>query len=118
MSWKLNLPSPRYSHNYNKIAPFLDMSTLESHRKFNDYVCLFNLLSLNIDCPTLYSKLSWQIFVRGTRLNQRSMLHIPFAKTNTSFFAPLWRMCRMAKEFNLNLNLSIKVFKIKQETHY
>lgn len=105
VAWKLHWPLPIYSHDYFQIANFLNLSSLKSVRIFNDIQYLYNLIHNLIDCPELLSKVNWRVPPR--RMRQRGQLfHIPVARTNHWYHAPLWRMSRLVNDLQIDfLNL-------------
>ena len=101
VAWKLRLPSPRISHDYNQIASLLDISSLKSHRYLNDLKFLYNLINNEIDCIHLHSKLLLRVPKINLRNRECNNFVVPIAKTNQFYHAPLWRMCNLADSLNI-----------------
>ena len=103
VAWKLQLPSPRLSHNYTQVATIVNVSSLKSHRNYTDMKFLYDLVNNRIDSTYLLGKLLWKV----PSLRLRNFEHIdfktPLAKTNQFCFAPLWKMSKLANELNIDM---------------
>ena len=110
-AWKLKLPSPRISHNYNDIAINLDISSLQSHRIYNDHLFIFKLLTNELESSELLSRVNWKIAICNTRISERTTFAIPTARTNLGMNAPMTRMFTLANNSHIDMsNLTLLKF--------
>lgn len=91
LDFKTRQRSIDYKHRCKKYH-FLP---LESRRNINDTTFLFNLANASIDCPELLSKVHLRTNQLGFR--QRSLLHVPFSRTN---FRKNSFLTRVSRTFN------------------
>lgn len=103
-------PLPSVSHDYSLISSTLKLSSLKSHRTYNDISFFYKLLSNEMICPELSAKILTRNPPRNLR-NQRVTFITPLATLNTWYNAPLWRMCRFANDSNIDFhNLTLAEF--------
>ena len=103
-------PLPSVSHDYSYISSTLNLSSLKSYRLYNDISFFYKLVNNNINCPELLTKIQRRYPPRDLRV-QRITYITPIANLNTWHNAPLWRMCRLANDSQLDFhNLPLATF--------
>lgn len=84
---------PQGLSSYEDNCQRLKLSTLSSRRVMLQRIYVFDLLSGNIDCPTLREKVVLNVPARNLR-NPAPFLIVPGHRTNYGYHSPLSACCR------------------------
>lgn len=112
LCYKVDKHYPPQGICHQQLLQKFSFTSLESRRKFNKLYFLFKLLSGNIDCIELLSKLNFHVPRISSR--KKNTFYIDQARTNTYKMSPIFKICSEANKFDIDMFGIAKLEKFRQ----